>query len=86
MNWWPWNWWPWNRRNEIDRLTSILDSMVFILLHTENETCRQVVRVMYGTIPKEAKNGRLHQLELKISILHRKVAQDLERPGRHLHD
>ena len=78
--------WPWKRRSEVDRIASILDSMTFILLHTENATIRAAVGVLYGMIPREAKNGRLQDLELRISMLHRMVTEDLERQERRLHD
>lgn len=78
--------WPWKRRSDVDRIASILDSMTFILLHTENAAIRATIGTVYRMLPKEAKNGRLQSLELRISMLHRMVAEDLERQERCLHD
>lgn len=70
------------KRSDEDLLISILDSMVFVLLHEKTTTqtlTKMVVHTLYRNIQREAKNGRLEQLELKMKGIHQMVTQNLEK-------
>lgn len=66
--------WPFKKkRTEIDRLICTLDSMVFVLLNNRNETIRKTVGRLYISIPRETKNGRLGDIEMKMLLLQEHV-------------
>lgn len=72
------------KRSDTDRLVCTLDSMVFVLLHTNSNLNRWLVQQMYASIPREAVNGRLESIEMKMALLHERVSQELEERSQEL--
>lgn len=69
-------------RTESDKLISILESMVFVLLHSESNFTRRMVASKYRSIEREAKNDGLTKLEGYMKAMHEDVAKWHERKDK----
>jgi hypothetical protein len=69
--------WPFKKkRTDIDKLICTLDSMVFVLLNSRNQTIHKTVGKLYISIPRETKNGRLGKIEMKMLLLQEHVQRE----------
>lgn len=73
---------PYEARTESDKLISILESMVFVLLHSESGYIRRLVARNYRSIERAAKNDGLNAMESQMKQMHHEVAAWHERKDK----
>jgi len=67
------------KRTDSDKLISILESMVFNLLHSESGYVRRTVARDYRSIERASKNGGLDSMENSMKTMHQEIAAWHER-------
>ena len=65
-------------RSKEDRLVSILESMVFLLLHSDSRMIRGMVAENYRGIERATKNDGLADMEVTLKGYHAGIAREHE--------
>ncbi len=73
-----WLQWPRKKRTKEDQLISILESMVFLLLHNDSNLIRGMVAENYRGIERATKNDGLADMEITMKGYHASVAHQHE--------
>lgn len=71
--------WPFKRRRKPEEvLISALDAIAFIALHAQEEADLRFALHCYRSAQREAKAGRLEQIELRLKMVAASIGKEIE--------
>ena len=74
------NWWPWKRRKRSQQeiALSTLDAIAFVAIHCRSSDDLITALRAYRAFQREAKAGRLEELELQMKAVAAQVSKELQ--------